>query len=71
MLTVEGRGGKMESDALIFMLLAWGFTLGLLAFCIVMLAKHPQVVSVLTNNFGDNDKDESDTEEPGGPGTDG
>lgn len=40
----------MEIDALIFMLIAWGFTLGLLTFCVVMLIKHPQIVSVLTNN---------------------
>ncbi|MEQ9619314.1 MAG: hypothetical protein RIG61_09085 [Deltaproteobacteria bacterium] len=40
----------MEADALVFMLTAWGFTLGLLAFCVVMLIRNPQIVSVLTNN---------------------
>lgn len=60
----------MERDALIFMLLAWGFTLGLLAFCVVMLAKHPQVVSVLTNNIGDNNRNKGDTEEYEQPGPD-
>lgn len=46
----EGREKIMETDALIFMLIAWGFTLGLLTFCVVMLIRHPQIVSVLTNN---------------------
>jgi len=40
----------MNLDALIFMLSAWGFTLGLLAFCIIMLVKNPQAGSFLTNN---------------------
>ncbi len=31
----------MNLDALIFMLCAWGFTLGLLSFCIIMLVRHP------------------------------
>ena len=47
------EGGKtaiMETDSLIFMLIAWGFTLGLLTFCVVMLIRNPQIVSVLTNN---------------------
>ncbi len=40
----------MEANALVFMLIAWGFILGLLAFCVVMLIRNPQIVSVLTNN---------------------
>jgi len=40
----------MNLDALIFMLSAWGFTLGLLAFCIIILVKNPQANSALTNN---------------------
>lgn len=68
----EGTGGKMEADALVFMLIAWGFTLGLLAFCVVMLAKHPEVVSVLTNNIGDdnrtNDEPEEESRRPAGDG---
>ena len=27
----------METDALIFMILSWGFTLGLLSFCIIKM----------------------------------
>jgi hypothetical protein len=44
----------MNLDALIFMLSAWGFTLGLLVFCIIILAKNPQADSDLNNN-ADND----------------
>lgn len=45
-----GRIERMNPDALIFMLCAWGFTLGLLAFCIIMLAKNP------SNDVQDSDK---------------
>jgi len=48
----------MTLDALIFMLSAWGFTFGLLAFCIIMLVKNPQANSFLTNN------DENDSRNP-------
>jgi len=56
----------MKPDALVFMILAWGCALGLLAYCIYKLAKNPQVVSVLTNS-GNNKKTQdssgnSDTE---------
>ncbi len=46
------------------MLLAWGFTLGLLTFCVVMLVRHPQVVSVLTNGSGNNKNNKGESEEP-------
>jgi hypothetical protein len=45
----------MKPDAFVFMILAWGCALGLLAYCIYKLAKNPQVVSVLTNS-GNNKK---------------
>ena len=51
----------MHANALIFMVLAWGFILGLLAFCTVMLIKNPQIVSVLTNNA--NNKNDGGLEE--------
>jgi len=44
------RGGiieKMNLDAAIFMFCAWGFTLGLLAFCIIKLIQNPQNNSAL------------------------
>jgi hypothetical protein len=40
----------MNLDALIFMLSAWGFTLGLLAFCIIMLVKNPNRKSDMSDN---------------------
>lgn len=49
-MPIGGRKGIMEADALIFMLIAWGFILGLLTFCAVKLIRNPQIVSVLTNN---------------------
>jgi len=45
----------MNLDALIFMLSAWGVTLGLLAFCIIVLMKNPDGRSVMTDN-AKNDK---------------
>jgi hypothetical protein len=40
----------MKPDAFVFMVLAWGCALGLLAYCVYKLAKNPQLVSVLTNS---------------------
>jgi len=37
----------MNLDAAIFMFCAWGFTLGLLAFCIIKLIQNPQNNSAL------------------------
>ncbi|MCK5506780.1 MAG: hypothetical protein KAJ10_16565 [Thermodesulfovibrionia bacterium] len=46
----------MNLDALIFMLSAWGFTLGLLTFCIVTLMKNPNSKSVMTENAENNSR---------------
>ncbi len=40
----------MELNALILMTISWGFSLGLLTFCVVKLAKNPQNASVINNN---------------------
>ncbi len=30
----------METDAIIFLILSWGFTLGLLGFCVIKILKN-------------------------------
>jgi len=30
----------METDAIIFLILSWGFTLGLLCFCVIKIIKN-------------------------------
>jgi len=37
----------MEIDALLFMLLSWGFTLGILTFCVIKLYRNPDSASTI------------------------
>ena len=54
----------MQPDAFVFMIIAWGFALGLLAYCVYKLAKNPQVVSVLTNDGNNKGAQEGADESP-------
>ncbi len=47
----------METDALLFMLAAWGCVLSLLGYCVYKLIKNPQVVSILTGDDNESPDD--------------
>lgn len=43
----------MDRDSLILMLFSWGLAMGLQAFCLIMMARHPEAAEPFEEEDGD------------------